>query len=98
MAKERFASGHGDCLYKQVHGGAFDHIVIVTATRAFGVLRNELQQEVTGKVIAETAKDLTNSRLDEVEKRVKADLAGHVPVVRAQAHACGAAALSTVSF
>lgn len=74
LAKERFASDLADRLYKKAHSGAFDHIVIVAAAKTLGALRAELHQEVTRKVIAEIDKDLTNHPLDEVEKRVKADL------------------------
>jgi len=75
LAKERFASDLADRLYKQAHSGAFDHLVIVAAAKTLGALRAELHQEVSNKVIAEIDKDLTNHPLDEVEKRVKADLA-----------------------
>ena len=75
LAKERFASDLADRLYKQAHRGAFDRLVIVAAAKTLGALRAELHQEVTDKVIAEIDKDLTNHPLNEVEKRVKADLA-----------------------
>ncbi|WP_324753962.1 host attachment family protein [Roseovarius sp. Pro17] len=75
LAKERFASDLADRLYKQAHRGAYDHLVIVAAARTLGALRSELHLEVTNKVIAEIAKDLTNHPLDEVEKLVKAQLA-----------------------
>ncbi|PVA10981.1 Host attachment protein [Pelagivirga sediminicola] len=74
LAKERFASDLADRLYKQAHRGAFDHIVIVAASRTLGALRSELHQEVTNKVIAEIDKDLTNHPLDEVEKLVREHL------------------------
>jgi len=75
LAKDRFASDLADRLYKQAHRGAFDHIVIVAASRTLGALRKELHQEVTNKIVAEIDKDLTNHPLDKVEQMVRSDLA-----------------------
>ncbi|MEI4262207.1 host attachment family protein [Roseovarius sp. D0-M9] len=75
LAKERFASDLADRLYKQAHRGAYDHIVIVAASKTLGALRGELHKEVAAKVIAEIDKDLTNHPLDKVEQMIKAELA-----------------------
>ena len=75
LAKDRFASDLADRLYKQAHRGAFDHIVIIAASRTLGALRKELHQEVTNKIVAEIDKDLTNHPLDKVEQMVRSDLA-----------------------
>jgi protein required for attachment to host cells len=72
--KDRFASDLADILYKQAHKGAFDRLVIVASEQVLGVLRKEMHQEVSDKVIAEIAKTLTNHPIDQIEKLVKAEL------------------------
>ncbi|WP_163849590.1 host attachment family protein [Pseudooceanicola aestuarii] len=74
LAKERFADELAEILYKRVHQGAFDHLVIVAPPKILAELRKTLHQEVTAKVIAEVPKTLTNHPVDEIEKQVKADL------------------------
>lgn len=74
LAKERFASDLADILYKKVHQGAFDRIVIAASPQVLGALRSELHQEVAQKVVGEVDKTLTNHPIDEIEKIVKADL------------------------
>ena len=74
LEKERFAHDIADLLYERAHKGMFDSIVLVAAPSILGELRKTLHQEVTGKVIAEIPKTLTNHPLDEIEKRVTEDL------------------------
>lgn len=76
LAKERFAADLADMLYGRAHRGAFDRLVIVAAPKVLGDLRQALHKEVTDRVVAEIPKDFTNHPLDEIERRVKADLDG----------------------
>ena len=74
LAKDRFATDLSDMLYAEAHKGAFEQLVIVAAPQVLGVLRNDLHQEVTDKIIAEIPKTLTNHPVDEIEKIVKDEL------------------------
>ncbi len=74
LQKERFASDLSDMLYKRVHRGAFESLVLVASPNILGELRGNLHQEVSGKVIAEIPKTLTNHSLDDIEKIVKSEM------------------------
>ncbi len=74
LAKDRFADEMADLLYKYAQKGAFDRIVLVAPAPVLGEMRGKLHKEVTGRVVAELTKDLTNHPLDEVEKLLKAEL------------------------
>lgn len=75
LQKERFAADLADKLYKMAHRGVYDSLVIVASPMVLGVLRDELHQEVTSKVIGEIDKTLTNHPLPEIEKIVTETLA-----------------------
>jgi protein required for attachment to host cells len=74
LSKDRFAHELSEILYKQVHKGKFDKIVIVAPPKTLGELRDEMHQEVAAKVVGEIPKTLTNHPMDEIEKIVKAEL------------------------
>ena len=74
LQKERFAADLAEKLYKMAHAGRFEKLVIVAPPQVLGVLRDEMHQEVTSKVIAEIDKTLTGHPLDEIEKIVKREL------------------------
>ncbi|MDF3413324.1 host attachment protein [Sulfitobacter sp. M57] len=74
LAKDRFAAELADILYKKVHAGAFDDIVLVAPPGTLGELRTQLHQEVKGKVIGEIDKTLTNHALEDIEKIVVKEL------------------------
>ena len=75
LAKERFAADLAEMLYKRAHKGEFDRLVIVAAPSVLGVLRDEMHQEVTQKIVEEIPKNLTNHPLHEIEDILKNDLA-----------------------
>ena len=68
LAKDRFADDLSDILYKQVHKGAFDRIVLVAPPATLGELRSKLHKEVQDKVVAEIDKTLTNHPIDKIER------------------------------
>lgn len=74
LAKDRFADEMADLLYRYAHGGAFGRIVLVAPSPVLGELRDKLHKEVTGRVVAELPKDLTNHPLDKVETMLKKEL------------------------
>ena len=74
LGKERFAADLADWLYAAAHKGAFDRLVLVADPSTLGELRPALHQEVTGKLIAEMDKDLTNQPIHEIEAHVFAAL------------------------
>ncbi|MEM7711285.1 MAG: host attachment family protein [Pseudomonadota bacterium] len=75
LQKERFAADLADKLYKMAHSGVYDSLVIVASPQVLGVVRDEMHKEVSGKVIAEIDKTLTNHPLPEIEKIVTETLA-----------------------
>lgn len=75
LQKERFAADLADKLYKMAHKGRFDSLVLVASPQVLGVLRDEMHQEVSSKVIGEIPKTLTNHPLREIEALVKKELA-----------------------
>jgi protein required for attachment to host cells len=74
LEKARFADDLAERLYDRAHRGEFRRIVLVADPRTLGRLREKLHKEVAEKVIAEAPKDFTNMPLDEVEKRLAAEL------------------------
>ncbi|OOY21525.1 Host attachment protein [Thioclava sp. DLFJ5-1] len=75
LAKMRFADDLAERLYKMVHKGRIERLVIVAAPRVLGEIRSALHKEVSDVVVAEIDKTLTNHPRDEIEKLVKEELA-----------------------
>lgn len=74
LAKDRFAKDLSDMLYEEAHKGNFEKLVLVASPQVLGVLREEMHQEVTAKVVADIPKTLTNHPVHEIEEIVKAEL------------------------
>lgn len=74
LEKERFASDLAEMLYKEAHRGAYDRLVILASRPVLSVLRKELHDEVTKRLVLDLPKVLTNHALDEVEKLVAREL------------------------
>ena len=70
IEKERFAREISDRLYKFAHQGRFQSLVLVAPPHVLGDLRKELHQEVSSRIIAEVAKDLTKHPVDQIEALV----------------------------
>ncbi|KEP70779.1 host attachment protein [Thioclava sp. BHET1] len=74
LAKMRFADDLADTLFKLVHKGRIERLVIAAAPRILGEVRQKLHSEVSNIVVGEIDKTLTNHPIDEIEKIV----AGHL--------------------
>ncbi|MCV2869100.1 host attachment family protein [Defluviimonas sp. WL0002] len=74
LQKERFAQDLADLLYERAHANRFDTIVLVAAPEILGALRSNLHKAVRDRVIGEIAKTLTPQPLDEIERRLSAEL------------------------
>lgn len=74
LQKERFATDLAEMLYKMAHSGRFDRLVIVASPQVLGVLRDEMHQEVSSRIVAEIPKTLTNHPLSKIETIVAHDL------------------------
>lgn len=70
LEKERFAADLADILYKRAHSGAFERLIVVAAPKILGVLRKELHQAVTDRIVAEVDLTLTNQPIDEIAAHV----------------------------
>ncbi|SFC05268.1 host attachment family protein [Tropicimonas isoalkanivorans] len=74
LAKERFADELADMLFKRVHSGKIERLVIVAPPKVLGELRNKMHKEVEDVVVAEIPKTLTNHPIDKIERLVKEEL------------------------
>ncbi|MEQ8344940.1 MAG: host attachment family protein [Sneathiellaceae bacterium] len=70
LEKTRFAAEIAEALYKAAHAGRYDKLIIVAPPKTLGDLRKALHKEVSGRVIGEIDKDLTNQPPYEIEKRL----------------------------
>ncbi|WP_121630793.1 host attachment protein [Tropicibacter alexandrii] len=77
LEKERFAKDMADHLYRKAHAGAYEALVIAASRPVLSALRDAMHKEVRDKVILDVPKVLTNHPLDEVEKRISAELRAH---------------------
>ncbi|EYD71617.1 host attachment family protein [Limimaricola hongkongensis] len=76
LAKDRFASDLADILYRHVHKGRFEKLVIVASPQVLGALREEMHKEVADTVVVEIAKTLTNHPVIEIEAAISSEIAG----------------------
>lgn len=75
LAKDRFASDLADILYRHVHKGRFEKLVIAASPQVLGALRGELHKEVADTVVAEIPKTLTNHPVIEIEAAIATEIA-----------------------
>ncbi|MBF9029929.1 Host attachment protein [Rhodobacterales bacterium HKCCE3408] len=75
LAKDRFAADLAEILFRRAQQNAFDRLVIAAAPHVLGELRKDLHKEVSNRVVAEIPKDFTNHPVDEIESRLKSELA-----------------------
>jgi protein required for attachment to host cells len=68
LAEERFAGLVAEKLYRLAHARAFDDLIVVAPPKVLGNLRAAFHPEVTTRVQAEVAKDLTALAPPEVAK------------------------------
>lgn len=72
LAKQRFAEKIAEKLYKLVHRGEIDDLVIVAPPPALGELRPRLHKEVADVIRAEVPKSMTNLPVPEIEAALDA--------------------------
>jgi protein required for attachment to host cells len=72
IAEERFAGELSEALYRYVHAGRFDKLVIIAPPRVLGDLRKVFHVEVAERVVAEIPKELTSHPLAEIERLIAA--------------------------
>ncbi|WP_108259938.1 host attachment family protein [Mangrovicoccus ximenensis] len=75
LEKERFAADLAEMLYKAAHRGRFDRLVILASRPVLATLRKELHQAVTGRLVLDIPKVVTNVPLDEIERIVSREMA-----------------------
>lgn len=74
LAKERFADELAGILYKRVHSGEIERLVIVAPPRVLGEMRQKMHKEVADIVVAEIPKTLTNHPVERIQGLVRAEL------------------------
>ena len=70
LGKERFAADFAGILNKAALEHRFDRLVLVAPPQALGRLRAELRDDVSQKIVAEDASDLTNHPLEKIEAHI----------------------------
>lgn len=73
LEKHRFAKEIADILYTAAHRGDYSQLVIAAPPMIMGDLRKAMHKEVSDKIVAEVAKDLTNMPSDAIEKALCAN-------------------------
>jgi len=68
LEKHRFAARIADALYSAAHRGDYAKLIIAVPPMIMGDLRKALHKEVSDRVVAEIAKDLTNMPPDAIER------------------------------
>jgi len=68
LEEARFAKQIADGLYLAAHAGRYQHLVVVAPPATLGELRKQFHQEVSDKVVAEVAKDLTGHEIAHIER------------------------------
>ncbi|MBN9242197.1 MAG: host attachment protein [Mesorhizobium sp.] len=67
LSKERFADDVARRLYRSVHQGRIEELVLVAPPQILGALRKKLHKEVGARVKAEFARTLTNQSVRDIE-------------------------------
>ncbi len=66
IEEDRFAAGAADLLKRRVMSGDYKSLIVVAPPRTLGEMRKHYHKEVSDRLSAEFAKDLTNHPLDEI--------------------------------
>jgi protein required for attachment to host cells len=64
--EQRFAAELAELLYKLGHAGKYDELVVVAPPKMLGDLRAKFHPEVSGAIIAELPRDLTQYSVPEI--------------------------------
>ena len=67
-AEDEFANRLAADLYVHAHKGDFAHLVLIAPPKALGIIREALHPEVKQRLIAESAKTLTQHPVIEIER------------------------------
>jgi protein required for attachment to host cells len=68
QAKEQFIGDLAADLNKDALAGRIKQLVVIAPAKALGQLRQELHQETQACLTADVAKDLTNHKIDDIER------------------------------
>ena len=66
LAEDRFATEIAAALHRMTQERKFEKLVVIAPPRMLGSLRTALHPEVTARLVAEVAKDLTAQSLPEL--------------------------------
>ena len=72
LAEERFAVEIADTLYRRIHAGHCEKLVVVAPPRVLGEMRKAFHKEVAACISAEAPKELTSHPVAEIEKILSA--------------------------
>lgn len=66
IEEDKFAGEVADLLGKLAQAGDFEELIVVATPRCLAELRKSFDRQVSGRVVAEVAKDLTNHPVPEI--------------------------------
>lgn len=72
LAEDRFVGESAERLYRHAKAGHFQALIVVAPPKVLGQLRKAFHREVSDRVTAEVAKDLTAHPIHEIEKLLSA--------------------------
>lgn len=72
LAEDRFAAEVSDILKKRVLGGKTERLVVIAPPATLGEMRKHYHKEVSGRIVAEIAKEATNLPPDAIAAMVEA--------------------------
>jgi protein required for attachment to host cells len=72
LAKERFCEELADALYRHAHANGFERLIVIAPAKIIGNLRKAFHPEVTERIAAEIAKEMTSHPIHEIERRIAA--------------------------
>jgi protein required for attachment to host cells len=72
LAEDRFIGDVADALYRQVHAGRFETLIVVAPPKVLGGLRKAFHKEVSDRISAEVPKDLTKHPVHDIERLLAA--------------------------
>ena len=67
QAEERFAAEAAERINRAALANEFERLIIVAPPKTLGALRKHYHKQVTGRIAAEIAKDLTGHPVDRIE-------------------------------
>ena len=70
VEENRFAASTADLLKRRALGNEFERLIVIAPPRTLGELRKHYHKEVSNRITAELAKDLTGHPVPDIERAI----------------------------